>query len=56
LSNGAIFNDLELTVTMISRARHYSMVTVPETAPDRQNKCSLLFRSRMKDDIADDLE
>jgi len=37
LSNGAIFNDLEVEppMTQISRARHYSMLNIPETVQDR---------------------
>ena len=33
-SNGAIFNDLEWLLTMISRSRHYLMLNISETVRD----------------------
>jgi len=35
LSNGAISNDLERPLAQVSRARHYSTLTVTETVEDR---------------------
>jgi len=34
LSNGAIFNDLERPLAMISKSRHYLMLNISETVRD----------------------
>ena len=36
LSNGAIFNDLEQTLTQFSRSRHYLMLNISETVRDTE--------------------